>query len=108
MLFLFRFILFLMSQSTIFQLCLDRSSWVGPVLSRAATFTRVKGNVLSFCKIGLSFKPTLACDKHHGLLIEFPNEKYCLSAFPNSTVFDKVSSATRIIVDMLNRHVTMP
>ena len=59
-------------------------------------------------KISLPFKLTLACDQHLGLLIVFPNEKYWLFVFPNSTVFDKISTAIRITVDMLNGHVSLP
>ena len=56
--------------------------------------------------IGLPFTQTLAHDQSGGLLIAFPNEKYCLFLFPDSTVFDKVSTAIRTTADMLNRHVS--
>ena len=49
------------------------------VRSRAATFTRINGTISCFCnnvyKIDLMFTRTLACDKRHGLLIAFLNEK---------------------------------
>ena len=47
-------------------------------------------------KIGLPFKRTLACDQCCGLLIAFPNEKYCLFAFPDSAVFDIVSTILQL------------
>ena len=51
-------------------------------------------------KIGLPFKRTLACEQCCGLLIAFPSEKYCFFVFLDSAVFDKVSTAIRIMVDM--------
>ena len=41
------------------------------------------------------------------LLIASSNEKY-LFFFPDWAVFDKVSTAIRITVDMLNGHVSLP
>ena len=72
-------------------------------------------------KIDLPFTRTIACGQRHGLLIAFPNEKYSLKqlyvtsrsgssislfVFSDLAVFDKVSTAIRITVDMLNGHVS--
>ena len=50
-------------------------------------------SAINVYKIGLPFKQTLAHDQRCGLLIAFPNEKYCLFVCPDSVVFDKVSTA---------------
>ena len=64
-------------------------------------FTCVNGNVY---KIGLLFKGILACDQRHGLVAS-SNENFF---FSDLAVFDKVSTAIRITVDMLNGHVSLP
>ena len=75
----------------------------------AATFKLVNSNVSCFCNKSLQIWPTVkqtsARDQHCGLLIAFPDEKYCLFVFPDSTEFDKVSTAIRITAYMLNGHV---
>ena len=61
---------------------------------------------INIYKIGLPFEQTLASDQLCSLLIAFPNEKK-LFVFPDSAVFDNVSTAITIMADMLNGHVSL-